>query len=48
VTAGALEPSLKQSHPDLRTIVVPCSPDRYVLLGTVRRELKQSAGPIRS
>jgi len=40
VTADALEPSLKQSHPNLTTIVVPCSRDSYVLLDAVRRRVK--------
>jgi len=40
VTAGALEPSLKQSYPNLKTIVVPCLADGYVLLNAVRRGVK--------
>jgi len=40
VTAGALEPSLKQSHPNLKTIVVSCSTDGYALLDAVRRAVK--------
>jgi len=40
VTADALEPSLRQSHPNLKTIVVPCSRDSYILLDAVRRGVK--------
>ncbi len=40
VTAGALEPSLKQSHPNLKAIVVSCSTDGYALLDAVRRAVK--------
>jgi CheY-like chemotaxis protein len=40
VTADALEPSLKRSHPKLKTIVLPGTPDSHALLDTVRREVR--------
>ena len=39
VTTGALEQSLRQSHSNLKTIVVPGTPDAHVLLDAVRREV---------